>query len=634
MILKSRLSKLLACACLALVLGSSFTASAEVPFLQDRVASGALPGVESRLPTEPRIIDPEISGGSIGKYGGAIRMLMGANKDIRMTVVYGYARLIGYNTAFELEPDLAKSVEIEEGRIFTFHLRAGHKWSDGAPFSSADFRYFWEDVSNNEELSPFGPNKTLLVENEAPTVSFPDELTVRYEWTKPNPYFLPALAGARPMYIYQPAHYMKQFHKKYAEADNLDEMVMDAGVRNWAGLHTRKARQYKATNVELPVLQPWINITPPPSDRFIFERNPFYHRVDTKGQQLPYVDQLIINIVSKSLIPAKTGSGEADLQARYLRLDNFTFLKEGEERNNFQVILWQKGTGAQIALYPNLNSTDETWRKLVRDVRFRRALSLGIDRAEINSVVYFGLVQESANTVLPTCSLFKPEYQTTWAQFDLDRSNALLDEMGLTERNDDGVRLMPDGRPLEIIVHTAGESTEQTDVLELIHDTWIKAGVKIFTKPSQREVFRDRVFSGDAQMAVWSGVDNGLPTSSTSPDEFVPTSQDQLQWPKWGQYFETNGGVGEAPDMESAKRLLELRDIWQNAGDSESQKNAWQEILDIHRDEVFSMGVVCGVMQPLVISNKLRNVPKDGVYSWSPGAYFGIYHPETFWFAQ
>jgi peptide/nickel transport system substrate-binding protein len=626
-------------ALIAAVLGVFMTTAAaraveEVPSLAPRVESGELPPVAERIPSEPRVIDVSGSGRSPGQYGGSVRTLMATSQDIRMMNVYGYARLVGYDKNFDLQPDILRAVEVDDGRVFTLHLREGHKWSDGAPFTSEDFRYFWEDVASNEDLSPFGPEKTLLVNGELPQVTFPDELTVQYKWSAPNPYFLPALAGARPMYIYLPAHYMKQFHAAYADPKKLEAMVMDAAVRNWASLHTRMARQYRSTNVDLPVLQPWMNTTAPPSERFVFERNPFYHRVDESGRQLPYIDSFVINVVSKSLIPAKTGSGESDLQARYLRLDNYTFLKEGEERNNYAVRLWPKGTGAQVALYPNLNSTDDTWRALARDARFRRALSLSIDRAEINSVVYFGLAQESANTVLPSCPLFSPELQTAYAQYNLERANQLLDEIGLVDRDPNGIRLMPDGRPLEIVVHTAGESTEQTDVLELIHDTWLKVGVKIYIKPSQREVFRDRVFAGEAMMSVWSGVDNGIPTVNTSPNEFVPVAQDQLQWPKWGQYFETSGAAGEPPDMPSAERLMELRLKWQNATSDSTRREAWEEILDIHKEQVFSIGVVCGVLQPVVVNTALQNVPAEGVYSWEPGAYFGVYEPDTFWFKQ
>src|SRR5262249_51128268 len=205
------------------------------------------------------------------------------------------------------------------------------------------------------------------------------------------------------------------------------------------------------------------------------------------------------------IIPAKVGSGEADLQARYLRFDHYTFLKSGEATGHYQVRLWHNGYGSQLALYPNLDTKDPVWRKLFRDVRFRRALSLAIDRHEINQVIYYGLAQEGQNTVLPQSPLYRDEYRTAWANFDLDRANALLDEIGL-HRDQDEIRSLPDGRPLQIIVESAGEGTEETDVLRLIADSWERVGIKLFVKVEQREVFRNRVFSGDEMMAVWWGL--------------------------------------------------------------------------------------------------------------------------------
>ena len=288
------------------------------------------------------------------------------------------------------------------------------------------------------------------------------------------------------------------------------------------GVHVNKDRPYKATNPDLPTLQPWVNTTYPPSERFIFKRNPFYHRVDNNGRQLPYIDGVAINITSSKLVPAKTGAGESDLQARYLRMDNYTFLKQAAKRNQFNVRLWKTAKGAHIALFPNLNTNDATLRELMREVQFRRALSLAINRHEINQVVYFGLVLESNNTVLPESPLFKPEFQKDWAEYDLSQASALLDKLGLSERDDRGVRLMPDGRPLEILIQTAGESTEQTDVLELIHDSWLQAGIKLYSVPSTREVFRNRIFSGDAVMSIWSGLANALPSAHSSPSALAP----------------------------------------------------------------------------------------------------------------
>ena len=147
-------------------------------------------------------------------------------------VVYGYARLVAYDEALELVPDILKDVEVEDGRVFTLHLRPGPSLVRRQPFTSEDFRYWWEDVANNEQLSPTGPPAELYVDGEPPQVEFPDELTVRYSWAKPNPFFLPALAGATPTFIYMPAHYLKQFHEKYADPDKLATMVAGcAGAR-------------------------------------------------------------------------------------------------------------------------------------------------------------------------------------------------------------------------------------------------------------------------------------------------------------------------------------------------------------------------------------------------------------------
>jgi len=272
------------------------------------------------------------------------------------------------------------------------------------------------------------------------------------------------------------------------------------------------------------------------------------------------------------------------------------------------------------------------WRKLMRDARFRRALSLGIDRHEINEVVYFGLGEESANTVLPRSELFRPQFRKAYASFDLTAANGLLDALGLTQRNDDGLRLLPDGRPMEIIVDTAGESTEETDVLELVRDSWRKLGIALFPRPSQREVFRKRVFSGKAMMSVWSGLSNAIPTPEMSPSELAPTTQEQLEWPMWGQYYELLGNGGEKPTPPDVQKLVQLYDEWRQARTDDERERVWLAMLAIHADQVYTIGTVTRALQPVVVRDDLRNVPKEGVMSWDPGAYFGMYHVDTFWF--
>ncbi len=600
--------------------------------LAAEVAAGKLPPLAQRLPRVPRVVQPDRPDWSVGRYGGELRMLMAKDRDIRMMVVYGYARLVGYDEHLRLAPDILQSIEVAEGRIFTMRLRPGHRWSDGHPFTTVDFRYFWEDVANNKDLSPFGLPQALLVRGKGPKFEVLDETTVRYAWDEPNPQFLTALAGPSPLYIYRPGHYLRQFHARYVGVEKANARAKEAGSRNWAGLHQKKDEQFRFDNPDLPTLEPWINTTPLPSTRFVLVRNPYFHRVDPAGRQLPYIDRVIVGITDDKLIPAKTGAGDVDLQARYLRFDNYTFLKQAARRNDYQVQLWEKALGSQIALYPNLTVEDPEWRKLMRDVRFRRALSLGIDRHEINEVVYFGLGKESANTVLQRSELYRPEFRKAWSQYDPKQANALLDAIGLTRRDARGVRLLPDGRPMELIIDTSGESTEETDVLELVRDTWRQLGIAMFARPSQREVFRKRIYSGKSMMSVWSGLNNGIPTPEMSPAELAPTAQEQLQWPMWGQYYEQNMKGGEAPALPAAQELVRLYGEWRKASSDAEREKVWLAMLAIHADQVFTIGIVTRTLQPVVVRDSLRNVPKEGIYSWDPGAYFGMYRPDTFWF--
>ena len=603
----------------------------ETPMLRDDVAAKKLPPVKQRLPEVPLVVTMDGKTGELGQHGGTLNMLIGRARDVRMLVVYGYARLVGYDRNLQVVPDILESIEVKDDKVFTMKLRKGHKWSDGQPFTTDDFRYFWDDVANDRDLSPSGPPSELLIDGAGPRIEYLDKWTVRYTWSKPNPDFISRMAGPSPLFIFRPAHYLRQFHKKY-NPKVVEAEKTDAGKRTWAAMHNREDNMYQFDNPKLPTLQPWINTSKPPTDRFVAVRNPFFHRVDSNGRQLPYIDKVIMPIVDGKLIPAKAGAGESDLQARDVQFNNYTFLKKGEKSNNYRTLLWRTGQGSHFAMFPNLNVNDPVWRTLLRDVRFRRALSMAIDRSQINQVLYFGLASESNNTVVSESPLFKKQYQSQWAQFDRKAAERLLDEIGL-KRGPDGIRKLPDGRALEIVVETAGETTEQTDILELIRETWRESGIKLFSKPSQRDLLRNRVFSGEAMMSVWGGMENGLPNADTMPDELAPTSQVQLQWPKFGQYFETAGKVGEAPDIAEVAELLKLNESWR-VTDRAGRERIWHRMLTIHMEQQFTIGVVNNVMQPVVVNNALKNVPEKGMYNWDPGAFFGIYRPDTFWFTD
>lgn len=617
----------------ALVPGTLHAAGREPDFFSPLIEAKTLPEIANRLPRTPRIVNVAAMGRQPGRYGGVVRTLIGSQKDIRLMTIYGYARLVGFDEKLNFQADVLESFEAIEDRIFTFRIREGHKWSDGSPLTPEDFRYCWEDVWLNEDLTPSGPATALLVDGKPPLFEIIDERTVRYSWDGPNPDFLPNLAAPQSLSMVVPAAYLKQFHKTHQEKSKLEELMKKHKAKKWTALHIRMARQYRPENPELPTLDPWRNTTQPPAEQFVFERNPYFHRVDENGLQLPYIDKFVLNVSSSSIIPAKTGSGESELQAVGIDFADYAFLKDAEKRYPVQVKLWKRTQGSRLALLPNLNTADDVWRPLLRDVRVRRALSLAINREEINKAVFYGLAKESADTVLPESALFRPEFAEAWSAYDTAQANALLDEAGLNTRDDDGIRVLPDGRSAQIVVETAGESTIETDALELVTDHWRDVGVALFIRTSQRDVFRSRAMGGQIMMSMWSGIDNGVPTANMNPGQLAPTADDQLQWPVWGAYYVSKGKMGTAPDLPEAAELISLLQRWRQSAELSGRTEVWLAMLALYTSQVFSIGIVNSTLQPVLSSTKMRNVPDGGLWGFDPTSYFGIYMPDTFWLA-
>lgn len=600
----------------------------------DRIESGELPELMQRLPQNPRVINLQAMGREPGRHGGRLRMLIGRQKDIRYIPINSYSRLVGYSEQLELVPDILESFTIDEGRIFTFHLRAGHKWSDGSDFTAEDFQYYWDDVVLNTEYLRGGPPVNLKVNGTVAKFEVIDRLTVRYSWDLPNPQFLTKLASPIPQTLALPAAYMRQFHATYQSEDKLAEFIKQFRVDDWVGLHRKMSRQNRPENPDLPTLEAWRPRTLPPAEQFVFERNPYFHRVDENGKQLPYVDRIVLNVSSAEIISAKTATGESDLQATGIGLPDYTLIKESESRFPIKVSLWRRTRGSSVALFPNLNCRDVVWRELFQDVRVRRAMSLAVNRREINQVIYYGLAHESADTVLPESPLYKPEYSAAWSVHDPEQANRLLDEAGLVERDESGIRLLPDGRMANITIESAGEHTLETDVLELITDHFREVGIALFIRSSQRDIFRSRVMGGDVMMSVWQGLDNGLPSADMPPTELAPTSADQLQWPVWGQHYYSGRTQGKPTDLHEAHLLGQLLDEWMLSTRTEQREKIWGQMLAIRADQVFSIGTVNGALQPVARSSRLRNVPEEGLIGFAPTSYLGVYMPDTFWLEE
>ncbi|MTI17031.1 ABC transporter substrate-binding protein [Rhodobacteraceae bacterium RKSG542] len=614
-----------------LMLLTSFGSATAMKLKETPGLPKGMPPIAERIPKQPLVTDLPAIGRSVGRHGGTLETLIGRAKDVRLINVWGYARIIGYDESLQLVPDIALDVESASDKVITITLREGHRWSDGHPFTTEDFRFWFEDVVGNVELNPLGMPAFMLAGGLPPEFEVISPTKMRFTWDKPNPQFLPELAKARPPFIYRPAHYLKRYHKEFGDQPLIRRKMKEHKARSWASLFNKLDDMYDAQNPELPTLQPWMPTPFGDARRFVLKRNFFFHRMDSEGQQLPYIGKVVMTVVDSKLIAAKALAGETDLQARGLSFSDIAVLKQGEGPENYITDLWYISKGSQISILPNLTVKDPVWRALMRDTRFRHALSLGIDRQLINKVLYFGLAKPGNDTVLSASPLYKPSYQNLFAEYDPKKANALLDEIGLDKRTPNGTRMLPDGRPLEIIVEVSGESQEEIDAMALVGETWQEIGIKIYVKPSQRDIMRNRALSGALVMSVWTGFENGLPTANMPPTDFVPARGDFLSWSLWGEYYETGGKSGEKPDWAPAISLLQLYDDWLVSGSEEDRADIWEEILKIHAQETIHIGLVSEVRQPVVVKG-LKNVPLQAVYGWDPGAQFGMHRMDAFYF--
>jgi peptide/nickel transport system substrate-binding protein len=611
-------------------LGSSPTGFQDAPMLRERVDQGSLPPVAERLPKEPLVADFARSGRSLGRYGGSLRTLVSKARDLRYMSANAYTRLVGYDERLVLRPDLALAMEEKDNQVFTFTLRKGHKWSDGHPFTTEDVRYFWEDIAQNPELSPAGPSEIFVVDGKLPVVEFLDEQAFRFTWSRPNPRFLPALAQPRPLSLFRPAHYLRQFHKRYRDPADLEKLAGKARLKSWAALHNRMDDDYENANPAMPTLNAWRVVTESPASRFVFERNPYFHRVDPDGRQLPYIDRFLVDVSSPGLFAAKANAGEVDLLSRGLSMNDAPVLKEGERLHGYRTLLWTYARGSAYAFYPNLNCNDPVWRELNRDIRYRRALSAGIDRHILNNALLFGLGTEGNNTVNASSPLFQETFRTTHANYDPDLANRLLDEIGLTARDSADIRKLKDGRIMEIVVELDGESSDVVDALQLVTEMWRDIGVKLFVKPQDRSILRQRSYAGATVMVASQGLDNAIPTALMPPSELAPVRQDHYSWPKWGQYAETQGKNGEPPAGAEIQQLVALYREWLATTEEEDAARIWSDMLRLHAENQWVIGTVAGELQPIVINKKLRNVPSKALFSWEPTSLMGVYRIEEF----
>ena len=580
----------------------------EAPMLADMVDSGDIPPVGERLPANPMVIAPLEQ---IGNYGGTLnRALVGPADGNGWRTIVGEALFEWELGAPVAIPSLAESISVsDDNTVHTVTLREGLKWSDGEPFTAADIVFYYEAVLLRDELAAVARNQGWKEVAGNPTeIVMVDDLTVEFRFGAPYALLQQQLAYYGDEMI-MPAHYMNQYHPDFTDEADLQAAIDEAGLDDWTQLFIQKYNVF--LNPDLPVMNAWKVDVAFPANQMVASRNPYYWKVDTDGNQLPYIDSIVTDLIEEAqAITLRASAGDIDFQYRHIRFSDIALLVENAEANGYQVLRWADTTG-WFSLYMNQSHADPVMRDLMQNLDFRVGLSLAINRAEMNEILYLGTGEISHAAGLAGDPYFVEGFGQRYLDFNVDEANARLDAAGLSERDDEGFRLRPDGERLTLTISTYPFETgaSSVDGYELVAGYWEEVGVQTIVDLKERALWTDFVRANEHDVA-------GYLTASVlwniNPTWYVPTNNNTYWAPLYGAYYSSGGDAGEEPP-ELYRRLQDLYDELTVTLDTEANLALGQEILRIHDENIFMIGTVKTPFQPVIVSSDLVNVVVDGV---------------------
>ena len=600
----------------------------EAPALAQQVAAGLLPPVEERLPEEPWVIPAN----EIGSYGGSLNRAYLGYSDIWNWLRLSRAPVARWTTdGSGAIPAAVKKWDISDGgKKFTFHMRKGMRWSDGEPVTMEDARFAWEDVIGNEEINP-APSPLITVEGQLPEFEIVDDWTFSLTFHKPNYTFVKALpqAGFGWIRFFLPAHWAKQFHIDHAEASELVAKMREEDMDTWADLFDRHVNGYYREDINQPTLHPFVMKGKWGDPRVVAERNPYFWAVDSAGNQLPYIDRLVYDLAENGeVIQLRAIAGELDAQGRHIKLTSYPTLQENRDRGGYSVKLWPEYGGSNVVLWFN-----QTWEgpevEYFKNVDFRRALSVAVDRNTINEVSFLGVATPRNYMPSPGHPHHPgPEYDTLWTQFDPEMAKDLLDSVGLNIKDAEGFRLMSNGERMSLSIIMFEGYADWADATEQVIADWENVGIKATMRIGTRSNIGQEWQANQGMIYNHPMDTAGFTFAEANPKTAFGYG---LVSPLWKEWFDTNGEGGVKPP----DKIVEInRDhkVGPTLPIAESNELA-KEIYKYHAENQYGISLIGLRPEPFVVNDAIGNFPDEAFVFWplrSPNNGF----PEVWFFRR
>lgn len=597
----------------------SADAGLESPMLAEMVANGDLPVLEDRLPDEPAEL---VLLGEPGVYGGTLySYALGPDpwNDL-MPAPEMSPRFLQMDMDGNIRPSLLADWDISDDyTVGTFTLRSGMRWSDGEPVTMDDVRIVYDIMANTEGLTWWNldyPRKGYEVEFEAL-----DEWTFRLTLNMPKPRWEEELAGnaGNEIMNIQPAHYLGQFHPEFNE--NAEQAAADAGFDSWQDAFNEHYNPFGISEMK-PTLHPWY-VTEVSSNRRVLERNPYFYGVDSEGRQLPYVDRIVTQIVDRQTYNLQIVSGESDVAYLFTSFTDFTLFRENEAAGDYTVTRVPSLMASNLSVLLNLTNENPVKRELYQDIRYRRAISLAINRDEINEVLFRDQATVGQTTARSSEDWYREEWAQSYAQFDPDQASALLDELGLSERDRDGFRLDPNGDQFTMILLTTDGIEGVGDPVlaaELLKEYFESVGLRTEVRNVGNDLHNESLDAGTYDVTI-EGV-----AYLQEYESFAILGDENYSWAARGWYDWLNaerqiasgersaddfgdGLPGEEPpqwvkDHEAA--FARARSV---PPDSAAYAEAMTQIFQNQADQLMLIGVAGQLPDLFISANRVHNTP-------------------------
>ncbi|WP_346909823.1 ABC transporter substrate-binding protein [uncultured Roseibium sp.] len=608
--------------------GTCKLAFAENPSIADLnkkiLGNKDLPALAERLPAEPLVVAPY---DKVGHYGGVITGISkGTESGTSDLLSVRHVNFVRYSDDLQtVVPNVAKGWSWNDDfTVLTINLREGHKWSDGEPFTAEDVAFWYNDMILNPDVYEKTPGRWLFA-GKPVKVEATDPTTVTFTFPVPTPGILNRFAVdyGQP---FQPKHFLSQFMPKYnpKAEDVAKEYGFESakaavdfyyGGSDWKDVPSpllkdgdKAARIGRAV---VPTLESHIVVEESSEGRKLVA-NPYFHMVDTAGNQLPYIPEISeIYIGDKEVQNLKIMNGDVVWKQQAIFLEDFPLLKENEAKGNYTVS-FAPTFGENVFFSFNRTHKDPVLAEIFNDIRFEKAMSIALNRDEINEIVYLGQGKpmQGVPAEPKTVSFVTDDVMNANIAYDIDGAKALLAEMGLKDSDGDGTLERPDGKPLVIrmIYSTQGVPVK---MMELVRDYWSAAGVRVDLKEVTSDEYRAAGNNNDLDLTTWKYDGTSGPAISQDVTAFIPPFGDYFNPGTgfgWAAWKETGGKEGVEPSAD-IKQLWDLSEkfLQVEMGSDESNKLG-AEIVKIHVDNLLKIGTVGDIVAPFMFRNDLKNV--------------------------